>query len=104
MSHRADGAESEARGLESRAGRDSLRPREAFRRALIAARLAAGLTQAKLAARIGTTQSAIARLESGTVTPTLETLRHLADILGLRFEIAPRVGLTAHPVERRGLT
>jgi uncharacterized protein len=97
-------AEQEARALEPRATTDDPRPRGAFDRALLATRLAAGLTQAELAARIGTTQSAVARWESGSVSPTVETLSRLADVLGLRFEIAPRVGLTAHPVKRRGLT
>ena len=103
MNHRAHVAEREARDSESLA-RDGLRPREAFRRALVAARLAAGLTQAELAARVGTTQSAVARLESGTITPTVETLCRLADVLGLRFEIAPQGGLTAHAVAPPGLT
>jgi hypothetical protein len=81
-------------------GRYGSEQREAFRRALIAARLAAGLTQAELAARVGTTQSAVARLESGTVTPTVETLCRLADVLGLRFEIGPGLGITAHRIEQ----
>lgn len=33
-----------------------------------------GLTQAKLAERLGTTQSAIARLEAGQVDPRMETV------------------------------
>jgi predicted nucleotidyltransferase len=53
-----------------------------------------------LAARIGTTQSAIARLESGTITPTVDTLKNLADVVGLRFEIAPNSGLTARAVKK----
>jgi predicted nucleotidyltransferase len=104
MSHRASVGEREARGPELRTVGDGLRRRGAFRRALIAARRAAGLTQAELAARVGTTQSAIARLESGAITPTVETLCRLSDVLGLRFEIAPQVGLTGRPVEPRGLT
>ena len=104
MSHRAHVGERETRGPELRTVGDGLRRRGAFRRALIAARRAAGLTQAELAAKVGTTQSAIARLEGGAITPTVETLCRLADVLGLRFEIAPRGGLAAHPVERRGLT
>ena len=55
----------------------------------------------RLAGRIGTTQSAIARLESGTITPTVETLSSLADLVGLRFEIAPDSGLTAHDIRDR---
>ncbi|MBJ7601690.1 MAG: helix-turn-helix domain-containing protein [Candidatus Dormibacteraeota bacterium] len=64
-----------------------------FSRRLATARRAAALTQAELAARLGTTQAAVARLESGRVEPTLRTLRKLADVLGLRFAIAPDRGL-----------
>ncbi|HYM91461.1 MAG TPA: helix-turn-helix domain-containing protein [bacterium] len=66
---------------------------EPFRRALSAARRAAGLTQAALAARLGTTQSAIARLERGEVAPTITTLSRLADALGIQFEVLPRSGI-----------
>jgi predicted nucleotidyltransferase/DNA-binding XRE family transcriptional regulator len=68
-------------------------PLEPFRRALAAARRAAGLTQAGLAARLGTTQSAIARLERGEVAPTIATLSRLANTLGVEFEVLPRSGL-----------
>jgi predicted transcriptional regulator len=44
-----------------------------------------GLTQADLAARIGSTQPAIARLEAGGVTPNLDTLRRIAEALGLEL-------------------
>ena len=44
-----------------------------------------GLTQAELAARIGSTQPAIARLEAGGVTPNLDTLRRIAEALGLEL-------------------
>jgi transcriptional regulator with XRE-family HTH domain len=94
-------AEREAREPTFRAAREALRPHYEFRRALIAARLTAGLTQAELAAKLGTTQSAIARLESGTITPTVDTLCHLADVLGMQFEIAPQAGLIAHTSARR---
>jgi predicted nucleotidyltransferase/DNA-binding transcriptional regulator YiaG len=80
----------------SRPATSGSRQRDAFQDQLVAARLAAGLTQSELAARIGTTQSAIARLEGGTITPTVETLSRLAEVAGLRFEIAPSSGLTAH--------
>ena len=55
--------------------------------AMIAARTAAGLTQAEVAARAGTTQSAIARLEGGSVSPTVETLRKYAKAVGKRLKV-----------------
>lgn len=45
-------------------------------------RLKAGLSQQQLATRLGTTQSAVARLESGTTQPRLETVERLAETLG----------------------
>lgn len=59
--------------------------------ALINARKAARLSQSQLADRIGTTQSAIARLESGSVEPKLETLRKYAEATGTRLlvELVP---------------
>lgn len=56
--------------------------------ALIAARTNASLSQAELAARLGTTQSAIARLESGRVSPSLSTLRRYADATGTRLKVS----------------
>ena len=52
------------------------------------ARAAAGLTQAEVDRRMGTTQSAVARLESGRGknAPTLATLRNYARALGYRLE------------------
>ncbi|WP_293002543.1 helix-turn-helix transcriptional regulator [Mycobacterium sp.] len=46
------------------------------------ARAVAGLTQAELARKMGTTQSAIAALESGARTPTVELLERLARACG----------------------
>jgi DNA-binding XRE family transcriptional regulator len=52
-------------------------------------RSAAGITQAEVAERIGTTQSAIARLESGggKHSPSLATLQKYAHALGCRLEL-----------------
>jgi len=44
-----------------------------------------GMTQAKLAARIGSTEPAVARLEAGGVTPNLDTLHRVAEALGLEL-------------------
>lgn len=55
--------------------------------ALKSARKAKGLVQMELAGKIGTTKSAISRLERGTGDLRLSTLRKLAAALGLRLEI-----------------
>ncbi len=51
-----------------------------------------GLTQAELAARIGSTQPAVARLEAGGSTPSFATLRRIASALGFELvvELRPR--------------
>ena len=56
---------------------------------VLRARARSGLTQADVAARVGTTQSAIARLESGARkhSPSIATLQRYARALGLRLEI-----------------
>ncbi len=55
--------------------------------ALVRARTEAKLTQAELARRLGTTQSAIARLESGGVSPSIRTLRRYAEATGTRLSL-----------------
>lgn len=55
--------------------------------AMISARAAAGLTQEALAERMGTTQSAIARLEGWRVSPSVETLRKYAKAMGKRLRV-----------------
>ena len=55
--------------------------------ALVRARTAAKLTQAELARRLGTTQSAIARLEGGRVSPSVTTLRRYAAATGTRLTV-----------------
>jgi DNA-binding XRE family transcriptional regulator len=46
-----------------------------------------GLTQEELARRIGTSHSAISRLESGQHRSSVETLRRVANALNLRLKI-----------------
>jgi DNA-binding transcriptional regulator YiaG len=55
--------------------------------ALVRARTAAKLTQAELASRLGTTQSAVARLEGGRVSPSFATLRRYAEATGTRLTV-----------------
>ena len=51
-------------------------------------RTEASLTQAELAERMGTTQSAIARMEGGDTRPTLDTLGRLAAAVGQDLVVA----------------
>jgi DNA-binding XRE family transcriptional regulator len=53
-------------------------------RELVAARARAGLSQAEVAAIMGTTQSTIARLESGKRPPSLRTVQRYAQAVGCR--------------------
>jgi len=48
------------------------------------------LTQATLARRAGTTQTAISRLETGGRSPTAETLRRLLQVMGEDLELDAR--------------
>jgi transcriptional regulator with XRE-family HTH domain len=68
---------------------DRLDEEFAFLDEFLKARSAAGITQAEVAERIGTTQSAIARLESGRGrhSPSLATLQKYARALGCRLEL-----------------
>jgi transcriptional regulator with XRE-family HTH domain len=62
--------------------------------ALVAdARTRAGLTQRALADRAGTSQSAVARIERGQVSPSVATVRRLLAAAGfdLRLALVPRV-------------
>jgi DNA-binding XRE family transcriptional regulator len=58
---------------------------------MLAARRAAGLSQAQMAERMGTKAPAIARLESalasGKHSPSLSTLRKYAAVLGKKVEV-----------------
>lgn len=56
--------------------------------AVIGARIHAGLTQEELAERMGTSQSAIARLESGRSRPSTSTLAKLAAATGTKLRVS----------------
>ena len=68
---------------------------------LLRARAEAGLTQAEVAASAGTTQSAIARLESALRrhSPSITTLQKYARALGYRVEV--RLVKDTAPVGKR---
>lgn len=73
-------------------------------------RVAHGLSQTKLAARLGMRQPNVARLESGDHEPSLQTLSLLAEVLKEDFSVDVKPGglqlrhparLAATPTERR---
>ena len=64
----------------------SLRPGKVVR----AARRQAGLTQRELAERVGTTQSAVARWETGVESPRLDTLSSLLRACGIEGDLTFR--------------
>jgi len=64
-----------------------LQPEFAIIRKIIEARIKRGMTQAELAKRMKTRQSAISRLESGRANPSLNFLKRLAQALNFRLEI-----------------
>ena len=66
---------------------ERLAPYERLARAVIQLRTDHDLTQEELGLRIGTTASAISRLESGQHKPSLSTLEHLAHAYGGRLLI-----------------
>ena len=69
---------------ETRAAYDAQADEFAVARELIAARTKAGLTQADVAERMGTTQSTVARLEGGKAVPSMRSLQRYAQAVGCR--------------------
>lgn len=76
---------------------DSPRRRHSYEKAGRAIRLAfeirglreaRGLSQRELAEKVGTTQSAIARLEAGNISPSLPTLDRIAEALGVELTVS----------------
>ena len=69
---------------------DELGPEFELISMLIEKRLKKGMTQAALARKLGTKQSAIARLESGAANPTVASLRKVAHALDAKLTVAIR--------------
>lgn len=67
---------------------EALEEEFALATALIKARADAGLTQEQLAERMGTTQSAVARLEGGRSRPSTTTLAKVAKATGTRLRVS----------------
>ncbi len=74
---------------EVRAAYDAAADEFAFLDEVLRARAESGLTQAEVAERIGTTQSAIARLESAQPkhSPSIATLQKYAKALGYTVQV-----------------
>lgn len=51
-----------------------------------ALRVAAGLSQEELAAKVGVSRSSVARIEAGQAMPSIPTAVHLADALNTTLE------------------
>lgn len=81
---------------EFRAEYERLAPYEELARIVIMRR-ALGLTQAELATRMGTTASAISRIESGQHATSPQTVRKLADAFGARAVLGFEFGSVKHP-------
>jgi ribosome-binding protein aMBF1 (putative translation factor) len=67
---------------------EAIAPEYAIARELIAARARAGLSQAELAKLMGTTQSAVARIESGKQKLSTRTLERYAQATGSLIKIS----------------
>jgi len=68
-------------------GYDALAAEFAVADVLIEARTRAKLSQAQLAQKMGTSQSTIARLESGSAKPSLSTLERFAKATGMTMRV-----------------
>jgi transcriptional regulator with XRE-family HTH domain len=69
--------------------------------ALREARRRAGLTQAALAQRAGTSQATMSAYERGSKEPSLETLQRLLGAAGARLAIEPATTPTIRPARDR---
>lgn len=94
-------AGSAARTARSRRYREAqklLAPYEEIARIVIRRRTELDLTQEQLAERMGTSHSAISRIESGQHSTSVKTLQRLAEALGMRFLIGFEHGSAEKPV------
>lgn len=71
---------------------EAIQPEMDIKRAILNARIQAGLTQTQLSEKSGISQADICRLERGTRNPSLSILKRLADALNttLKIEFVPK--------------
>ena len=86
------------RDPEYRAAQERLAPYEGIARFVITRRAKLGLTQQELAERMGTSHSAISRVESGQHRTSIATLERLAQALEVRFVMGFETGSREAPV------
>ena len=67
---------------------EALEEEFALAEALIDARSQHSLTQEQVAQRMGTSRTAVARLEGGNGNPSLSTLRRYAEATGTRLKVS----------------
>lgn len=70
--------------------KEERRFRRSIVKSLVKIRYERGLTQKGLADLTGLTQSVIARIEGGSINPTLDTIGKIVGVLGLHITIAER--------------
>ena len=86
-----------ARSPEYRAERERLSEFEDIARLVIKFRTKQNLTQQELARLVGTSYSAISRIESGQHKTSVETLRRIAKALGVRLVVGFESGPSEKP-------
>ena len=93
-----DAAQRRRRDPAYRAAQERLAPYEGIARFVITRRAKLGLTQEQLALRMGTSHSAISRIESGQHRTSVATLERLAQALEVRFVMGFESGPADAPV------
>jgi len=66
---------------------DKLEPEFALFKTLLQARARAKMSQVQVAEKLKTSQAAVARLESGKISPSIKTLRRYAAAVGAELKI-----------------
>ncbi len=66
---------------------EKLEPQYQLEHEIIKARIESKLTQEELAKKMDTTQAAISRIESGSVSPSINTVNRIAMAFGKKLEI-----------------
>lgn len=86
-----------ARDPDYRAEAQRIAQFEAIARLIIKYRAERGWSQQELARRVGTSHSAISRIESGQHATSVQTLQRIGEALGMRFVMGFETGPADHP-------